>query len=35
MASSTDPDAKSLPKVRMPHRDAFVADPRLDVHGDG
>lgn len=24
-------DAKSLPKVRMPNRDGFVADPRPDV----
>ena len=26
-------DAKSLPKVRMPNRDGFVADPRPDVGG--
>jgi mono/diheme cytochrome c family protein len=25
-------DAASLPKVRMPNRDGFVADPRPDVH---
>ena len=25
-------DAKSLPRVRMPNRDGFVADPRPDVH---
>lgn len=25
-------DAKSLPKVRMPNRDGFVADPRPDVN---
>jgi cytochrome c len=24
-------DAKSLPKVKMPNRDGFVADPRPDV----
>ena len=24
-------DAKSLPKVRMPNRDGFIADPRPDV----
>ena len=24
-------DARSLPKVRMPNRDGFVADPRPDV----
>jgi hypothetical protein len=24
-------DAKTLPKVRMPNRDGFVADPRPDV----
>jgi cytochrome c len=24
-------DAKSLPKIRMPNRDGFVADPRPDV----
>jgi cytochrome c len=27
-------DAKSLPKVRMPNRDGFVADPRPDVRQD-
>lgn len=27
-------DAKSLPKVRMPNRDGFVADPRPDVGGN-
>ena len=26
-------DAKSLPKVKMPNRDGFVADPRPDVGG--
>ena len=26
-------DAKTLPKVRMPNRDGFVADPRPDVGG--
>ncbi len=26
-------DAKSLPKVKMPNRDGFVADPRPDVKG--
>jgi cytochrome c len=25
-------DAKSLPKVQMPNRDGFIADPRPDVH---
>ena len=24
-------DARSLPKVKMPNRDGFVADPRPDV----
>jgi len=24
-------DSKTLPKVRMPNRDGFVADPRPDV----
>ena len=24
-------DARSLPKVRMPNRDGFVADPRPDI----
>ena len=24
-------DSKSLPKVKMPNRDGFVADPRPDV----
>jgi len=28
-------DAKSLPKVRMPNRDGFVADPRPDVGSKG
>ena len=27
-------DANSLPKVRMPNRDGFVADPRPDVGGN-
>jgi S-disulfanyl-L-cysteine oxidoreductase SoxD len=27
-------DATSLPKVRMPNRDGFVADPRPDVRKD-
>jgi cytochrome c len=26
-------DATSLPKVKMPNRDGFVADPRPDVGG--
>jgi cytochrome c len=25
-------DARTLPKIRMPNRDGFVADPRPDVH---
>ena len=28
-------DAKSLPKVKMPNRDGFVADPRPDVGAKG
>jgi cytochrome c len=28
-------DARSLPKVRMPNRDGFIADPRPDVGGGG
>jgi cytochrome c len=28
-------DAMSLPKVKMPNRDGFVADPRPDVGNDG
>jgi cytochrome c len=31
IASDAVMDAKSLPKVRMPNRDGFVADPRPDV----
>jgi len=31
IASDTVMDAQSLPKVRMPNRDGFVADPRPDV----
>jgi S-disulfanyl-L-cysteine oxidoreductase SoxD len=31
IADSDVMDAKSLPKVRMPNRDGFVADPRPDV----
>jgi hypothetical protein len=28
-------DAKSLPKVQMPNRNGFVADPRPDVGKSG
>lgn len=31
VASDAVMDAKSLPKVKMPNRDGFVADPRPDV----
>ena len=31
IASNQVMDAKSLPKVKMPNRDGFVADPRPDV----
>jgi cytochrome c len=31
IADDTVIDARSLPKVRMPNRDGFVADPRPDV----
>ena len=31
VAADSVMDAKSLPKVRMPNRDGFVADPRPDV----
>jgi len=31
VASNQAMDARSLPKVRMPNRDGFVADPRPDV----
>jgi cytochrome c len=33
VAESQVLDAKSLPQVRMPNRDGFVADPRPDVGG--
>jgi cytochrome c len=28
-------DARTLPKIQMPNRNGFVADPRPDVHGSG
>jgi len=33
LVGERDPiDRTSLPKVKMPNRDGFVADPRPDIH---